>query len=244
VETPEHFPLRLPPVPIDKVAIQSSQAKKYRHLQGEYLDATGSESNYEEEPTDDLSLLLTDALGHYVEPYDGDFNLDYFSEELLVEHLKMLNQETENDANELECEVQDDDGPEIQEVQEFNNEPEGTCEELSNFEDESEDEDECGIPNDNIEPRLITIPYESSEDEDDDYNIPYSADSRFVDSGWGGECLQESEDIDFEFVYALHTFVATVEGQANATKGDTMVLLDDSNSYWWLVRVVKDSSIG
>ncbi|KZZ93372.1 SH3 domain containing protein [Moelleriella libera RCEF 2490] len=54
----------------------------------------------------------------------------------------------------------------------------------------------------------------------------------------------EDEDIDFEFVYALHTFVATVEGQANASKGDTMVLLDDSNSYWWLVRVVKDSSIG
>lgn len=52
------------------------------------------------------------------------------------------------------------------------------------------------------------------------------------------------EDIDFEFVYSLHTFVATVEGQANATKGDTMVLLDDSNSYWWLVRVVKDNSIG
>lgn len=58
------------------------------------------------------------------------------------------------------------------------------------------------------------------------------------------ERLHDSEDIDFEFVYALHTFVATVEGQANATKGDTMVLLDDSNSYWWLVRVVKDSSIG
>ncbi|KKZ61679.1 hypothetical protein EMCG_03788 [[Emmonsia] crescens] len=54
----------------------------------------------------------------------------------------------------------------------------------------------------------------------------------------------DDEDIDFEFVYALHTFVATVEGQANATKGDTMVLLDDSNSYWWLVRVVKDGSIG
>lgn len=56
--------------------------------------------------------------------------------------------------------------------------------------------------------------------------------------------LQSAEDIDFEFVYALHTFVATVDGQANATKGDTMVLLDDSNSYWWLVRIVKDSSIG
>lgn len=91
----------------------------------------------------------------------------------------------------------------------------------------------------------MTVPYESeSLDEDDDFEIPYNTDSRFVDSGWGGECLREIEDIDFEFVYALHTFVATVEGQANATKGDTMVLLDDSNSYWWLVRVVKDSSIG
>jgi hypothetical protein len=83
-------------------------------------------------------------------------------------------------------------------------------------------------------------------DSDDDASNDafFSDDSRFIDSGWGGECLRETEDIDFEFVYALHTFVATVEGQANATKGDTMVLLDDSNSYWWLVRVVKDSSIG
>jgi hypothetical protein len=89
----------------------------------------------------------------------------------------------------------------------------------------------------------MMVPYESSE-EDDDFEIPYNTDSRYVDSGWGGECLRDTEDIDFEFVYALHTFVATVEGQANATKGDTMVLLDDSNSYWWLVRVVKDSSIG
>lgn len=79
-------------------------------------------------------------------------------------------------------------------------------------------------------------------DDADDFFI--DLDDRFIDSGWGGECLRETEDIDFEFVYALHTFVATVEGQANATKGDTMVLLDDSNSYWWLVRVVKDSSIG
>jgi hypothetical protein len=90
---------------------------------------------------------------------------------------------------------------------------------------------------------IMTVPYESSEEDQDD-DIPYPEDSRFIDSGWGGECLQESEDIDFDLVYALHTFVATVEGQANATKGDTMVLLDDSNSYWWLVRVVKDSSIG
>jgi hypothetical protein len=52
------------------------------------------------------------------------------------------------------------------------------------------------------------------------------------------------EDIDFDMVYALHHFNATVEGQANAAKGEHMVLLDDSNSYWWLVRIVRDSSIG
>ncbi|KAL1868507.1 protein phosphatase regulator [Diaporthe australafricana] len=84
----------------------------------------------------------------------------------------------------------------------------------------------------------LIVPYESSTDEDDDDdNFLETNDPRFIDSGWG-------EDIDFELVYALHTFIATVEGQANATKGDAMVLLDDSNSYWWLVRVVKDSSIG
>lgn len=84
----------------------------------------------------------------------------------------------------------------------------------------------------------------TGEPDDDTEDISFVDDTRFIDSGWGGECLRETEDIDFEFVYALHTFVATVEGQANATKGETMVLLDDSNSYWWLVRVVKDSSIG
>lgn len=85
---------------------------------------------------------------------------------------------------------------------------------------------------------------DEDNDDDDTEDISFVDNDRFVDSGWGGECLRELEEIDFDFVYALHTFVATVEGQANATKGDTMVLLDDSNSYWWLVRVVKDSSIG
>lgn len=91
----------------------------------------------------------------------------------------------------------------------------------------------------------LIVPYEGSTDEDDDDDdFLESHDPRYIDSGWGGECLHDTEDIDFELVYALHTFIATVEGQANATKGDAMVLLDDSNSYWWLVRVVKDSSIG
>lgn len=94
----------------------------------------------------------------------------------------------------------------------------------------------------------MIVPYEGSsngDDDDDDSDLfLQSTDARFIDSGWGDECLHDTEDIDFELVYALHTFTATVEGQANATKGDAMVLLDDSNSYWWLVRVVKDSSIG
>ncbi|KAI0180872.1 hypothetical protein GGR52DRAFT_567130 [Hypoxylon sp. FL1284] len=104
-------------------------------------------------------------------------------------------------------------------------------------------------PNADEEERLISpyeflFPYHAVEEDDDNDNFSSVTDTKFVDFGWGGENLQDLEDIDFEFVYALHTFVATVEGQANATKGDTMVLLDDSNSYWWLVRVVKDSSIG
>ncbi|CAJ2507075.1 Uu.00g082610.m01.CDS01 [Anthostomella pinea] len=98
-----------------------------------------------------------------------------------------------------------------------------------------------------IDEEHITPSYEFLEepfDYYDDDGFFIFQDPMFNDTGWDSESLQNAEDIDFEFVYALHTFVATVEGQANATKGDTMVLLDDTNSYWWLVRVVKDSSIG
>ena len=52
------------------------------------------------------------------------------------------------------------------------------------------------------------------------------------------------EHIDFDLVYALHTFLATVEGQASVVKGDQLTLLDDSNSYWWLVRVLKTQAVG
>lgn len=52
------------------------------------------------------------------------------------------------------------------------------------------------------------------------------------------------DEIDFQFVYALKTFTATEQGQANAVKGDAMILLNDTNSYWWLVRLVKDDSVG
>ena len=39
-----------------------------------------------------------------------------------------------------------------------------------------------------------------------------------------------NESINFDLVYALHSFAATVEGQANAVKGDSLILMDDSNS--------------
>ncbi|KAI9337335.1 hypothetical protein BD770DRAFT_401251 [Pilaira anomala] len=52
------------------------------------------------------------------------------------------------------------------------------------------------------------------------------------------------ENINFDLVYALHTFVATVDGQASVVKGDAMTLLDDTNSYWWLIRALKASEVG
>lgn len=73
---------------------------------------------------------------------------------------------------------------------------------------------------------------EDEEEEEDDYSM-YSSSSSIPD-----------ENINFDLVYALHTFVATVDGQASVVKGDAMTLLDDSNSYWWLVRALKTSEVG
>ncbi|CAJ0754555.1 22727_t:CDS:2, partial [Entrophospora sp. SA101] len=52
------------------------------------------------------------------------------------------------------------------------------------------------------------------------------------------------EDIDFDLVYSMHTFEATVEGQASVEKGDSLTLLDDSNIYWWLVKLTKNGKTG
>ncbi|EJU05975.1 hypothetical protein DACRYDRAFT_112789 [Dacryopinax primogenitus] len=53
-----------------------------------------------------------------------------------------------------------------------------------------------------------------------------------------------NESIDFDVVYSLRHFVATIEGQASVSKGDAMCLMDDSNSYWWLVKVLRSEDIG
>lgn len=70
-------------------------------------------------------------------------------------------------------------------------------------------------------------------------------DEDFIDEDDRSSSLSiPNESIDFDLVYSLHSFAATVEGQANVVKGDRLVLIDDSNSYWWLVRVLKTQEIG
>lgn len=73
-----------------------------------------------------------------------------------------------------------------------------------------------------------------------------ASDSSFSDSVSmsSSPSIPSSDDIDFTLVYALHTFLATVDGQASVVKGDQLTLLDDSNSYWWLIRVLKTQAVG
>ncbi|CAJ0637920.1 7256_t:CDS:2 [Entrophospora sp. SA101] len=35
----------------------------------------------------------------------------------------------------------------------------------------------------------------------------------------------------------------TVDGQASVDRGDHLTLLDDTNSYWWLVKVLKSEEV-
>ncbi|GAA5865337.1 hypothetical protein JCM3774_004942 [Rhodotorula dairenensis] len=85
---------------------------------------------------------------------------------------------------------------------------------------------------------------EGEEDEDDeDEDDEEDAAGEFSDSLSSSPSIPD-DDIDFNLVYALHTFLATVDGQASVVKGDKLLLLDDSNSYWWLVRVLKTQAIG
>ena len=87
---------------------------------------------------------------------------------------------------------------------------------------------------------------------DDEEHSMLEDDSEQEDDGEGDEFMDDgssslsipNESIDFDMVYALHSFAATVEGQANVVKGDSLFLMDDSNSYWWLVRVLKTQEVG
>jgi hypothetical protein len=93
------------------------------------------------------------------------------------------------------------------------------------------------------------------EDDSDDELVRTRSGSGDEDGEGDGDYMDEDDDrsselsipnesIDFDLVYALHSFAATVEGQANVVKGDSLFLMDDSNSYWWLVRVLKTQEVG
>jgi len=79
----------------------------------------------------------------------------------------------------------------------------------------------------------------------EDDSDPDERDGDYADADDGSSSPSiPNESIDFDLVYSLHGFAATVEGQASVVKGDSLVLMDDSNSYWWLVRVLKTQEIG
>ncbi|KAI9504252.1 hypothetical protein BX070DRAFT_223722 [Coemansia spiralis] len=52
------------------------------------------------------------------------------------------------------------------------------------------------------------------------------------------------EDVDFDYVYALFHFPQMVDGQVTVEEGEKLTLLDDSNSYWWLVQNLRDNQMG
>ncbi|CAG8444858.1 12729_t:CDS:2 [Dentiscutata erythropus] len=56
--------------------------------------------------------------------------------------------------------------------------------------------------------------------------------------------LTDDEDINFNLVYASRTFRETVEGRVKVEKNDSLILLDDSNDYWWLVKLLKNEDVG
>ncbi|WFD42436.1 protein phosphatase regulator [Malassezia psittaci] len=104
-------------------------------------------------------------------------------------------------------------------------------EELLDEEQYAYDDQHSGLPDDAL--------YEEEYDEDDE-----EYDGDFNDEELSSSPSIPDENINFDLVYALHTFVATVDGQATVQKGDNLVLLDDSNSYWWLVRVMASQEVG
>ncbi|KAJ1339303.1 hypothetical protein BSLG_006070 [Batrachochytrium salamandrivorans] len=66
-----------------------------------------------------------------------------------------------------------------------------------------------------------------------------SGDSKYATESPTLMPIASEADIDYSLIYALHTFVANLEGQVCVLKGDSLELLDDSNSYWWLVKCIK-----
>jgi hypothetical protein len=90
----------------------------------------------------------------------------------------------------------------------------------------------------------VAAEYDDEEDEEEEEEEEEEEVEDDDASSLTSELSIPDSNIDFSLVYALHTFVATVEGQASVVKGDALTLLDDSNSYWWLIKVLKTSEVG
>lgn len=88
------------------------------------------------------------------------------------------------------------------------------------------------------------IEEEEEEDEDDEEEEDEEEGEIEDGSDFTSSPSIPDENINFDLVYTLHTFEATVDGQASVKKGDALTLLDDSNSYWWLIRDLKTSEVG
>ena len=93
--------------------------------------------------------------------------------------------------------------------------------------------------------------YSAEEDEEGYSVMEHDSDGEerdeegmFEEDDLSSELSIPDESINFDLVYSLHSFAATVEGQANVVKGDSLILMDDSNSYWWLVKVLKTQEVG
>ena len=57
--------------------------------------------------------------------------------------------------------------------------------------------------------------------------------------------IQSEHEIDYSLVYAIWSFfLANIDGQISVKKGESLELLDDSNSYWWAVKCLKIQDIG
>jgi hypothetical protein len=90
--------------------------------------------------------------------------------------------------------------------------------------------------------------YHSEEDDDAElYDEEDDMSGDFDDSGEeSGLSTPKTpdEDISFDHVYALYRFDATQEGQLTVRRDTRLQLLDDSNTYWWLVRTEHDGAVG
>lgn len=109
-----------------------------------------------------------------------------------------------------------------------------------------EDSDEDASANKPLHQQRLIEEDDEEEDDDEDEDDKEEEEELVEEDGsdFTSSPSIPDENINFDLVYTLHTFEATVDGQASVKKGDALTLLDDSNSYWWLIRDLKTSEVG